>query len=140
MRYAQIDSNAICIGVSDLSGPVDAPHMIAIGAQEFPLGRKRVGNAWQDVTPEPVDPSYRSIDKVEAMGLIRTVTGMTPTQEMAFRDDENLALFWRIWREDVGNVIHRDHPLTDQILNGIQAAGYLTAPQRQAVLDNWPVA
>ncbi|WEJ60244.1 hypothetical protein [Devosia sp. FJ2-5-3] len=91
--------------------------------------------------PEPeAYPSYRSIDKVEAMGLIRAVTGMSAAEELAFRDDPNLALFWRIWREDVGNVIWRDHPLTAQILDAIEAAGYLGTAQRQAVLDNWPTA
>jgi hypothetical protein len=74
------------------------------------------------------------------MGLIRAVTSMTPAQELAFRDDPNLALFWRIWREDVGNVIHRDHPLTATILGALKSAGYLSQAQSQAVLDNWPTA
>ena len=140
MRYAQVDGDGICISVSDLSGEVISPYMIPISHNEFPAGKRRVGDLWEDVEVDPPPVTYRSIDKVEAMGLVRAVTGMTQVQELAFRDDPNLALFWRIWREDVGSVIWRHHPMTAEILGAIEAAGYLSAAQRQAVLDNWPLA
>lgn len=136
--YAQINNEGVCIGVSELSGEVDAPHMIPIGPDENPIACTWTGSDW--LQPAPTPPSYRAIDKVEAMGLIRAVTGMTPAEELAFRDDENLALFWRIWREDVGNVIHRDHPMTATILDAIEGAGYIDAGQRQAILESWPTA
>jgi len=101
----------------------------------------RIGKAWviYDLPPVPEpEPVYRTIDKVEAMGLIRAVTGMDEEAELAFRDDPELTLFWRIWREDVGNVIHRTHPLTDQILDKLEATKHLTAHQREAVLAAWP--
>jgi hypothetical protein len=138
MRYAQIDGNNVCIGYSDLSGEVDAPHMIPIGPEDNPIGHTWSDGEW--IAPMPPPPSFRSIDKVEAMGLIRAVTGMNQTEELAFRDDPNLALFWRIWREDVGNTINRDHPMTAQILDAVEGAGYLSPTQRQALLDNWPAA
>lgn len=96
---------------------------------------------WEDLGPVEapvVEKPFRSIDKVEAIALLTTITGMDNAQELAFRKDPNLELFWIKWKEDVGNVIHRDNPLTETILNALEATGYLNAQTRQAVLDNWP--
>lgn len=137
-RYAQISDEGVCEAISTFVIEVDAPHLIPLGLDESPMGHTWTGSGWLEPAPPP--PSYRAIDKVEAMGLIRIVTGMSAAEELAFRDDENLALFWRIWREDVGNVIHRDHPMTATILDAIEGAGYIDAGQRQAILESWPTA
>lgn len=53
--YAQIDENNICVGISDLSGEVNAPDMIKIdNYNEALLGKKYNNSVWEEVPkPEP---------------------------------------------------------------------------------------
>ena len=52
-HYAQVDGNNICIGTSDLCGPVDAPHMIPRDQGDTSmLGKLWNGSTWEDV-PDP---------------------------------------------------------------------------------------
>lgn len=53
-RYAQLNIEGVCIGVSDLSGEVNSPHMIPIGEGENFVGWSYVNGEW--VEPEPVIP------------------------------------------------------------------------------------
>ena len=56
-HYAQIDGNNICIAASDLSGPVDAPHMIPRDQGDTSmLGKLWNGSTWEDVPAPPPDP------------------------------------------------------------------------------------
>jgi hypothetical protein len=51
--YAQINSENICICVSQLSGPVDLPNMIPIESEDSSLcGKMWTGSEWID-PPEP---------------------------------------------------------------------------------------
>lgn len=103
----------------------------------YPEGNYEYVGVQEEVSLPPV---YRSIDKVEAMSLLLAVTGMDMAEELAFRKDPNLELFWIKWREDVQNILYRDHPLTQQILDVLVATGYLSVEQKQEILDLWPTA
>lgn len=53
MFYAQIDSEGLCVGVSDLKGEADAPGMIEIDAySEDYLGKRYEAGSWVDVPQE----------------------------------------------------------------------------------------
>lgn len=144
MRAAIIENNTIANIVEAASlADVEAifPSAEVVDAATLPdgvgIGHTRNGEEWEATTPEAV---YRSIDKVEAMSLLLSVTGMDMTEELAFRKDPNLELFWIKWREDVQNILYRDHPLTQQILDVLIATGYLSVEQKQEILDLWPTA
>ena len=51
MRYAQIDAQGICIGVSDLKGEVTAANLIAIQPDENPIGQQWDGEVWVPYAP-----------------------------------------------------------------------------------------
>lgn len=55
-RYAQIDANNIAVGYSDLSGLVDAPHMILIGDDEDFTGWTYSGGVWTEPVLPEADP------------------------------------------------------------------------------------
>lgn len=54
-RYAQLDANDVCMAISDLSGEVDAPHMILLGdeATEEVIGHRYENGEWIAVPQEP---------------------------------------------------------------------------------------
>ena len=58
MYYAQLDENKICIGVSQLSGKVEATSMITLEQYDISLlGKQYVNGEWLDVPqPEPTEP------------------------------------------------------------------------------------
>lgn len=58
--YAQIDDNNICVGVSDLSGPVEADNMIQLDTYDTSVqGKMWTGSEWVENPnpPEPPEPS-----------------------------------------------------------------------------------
>lgn len=58
MIYAQINPENICVGVSNLSSEVNAPHMILLeSADESVIGKHWTGSAWEAVAPLPVPPA-----------------------------------------------------------------------------------
>ena len=55
--YAQIDASAVCVGVSQLGGAVDAPDMIPISGYDMSLIGKRYDaetGSFEEVPPGPV--------------------------------------------------------------------------------------
>lgn len=75
--YAQINAAGLCVGVSELAGEVDAPHMIAIDkAEPIYLGRKWTGAAWTDAPPDV--PTEKQLAASELQAIDRD-TGMTRT-------------------------------------------------------------
>lgn len=56
-RYAQIDSNGIVIGDSQLSSEVNHPNMIPISDDFDTTNKKYVNGEWVEYIPEPVTES-----------------------------------------------------------------------------------
>jgi hypothetical protein len=53
--YAQLNENNICVGVSQLSGPVDAPNMVQIDSVDMDkLWHKYENGQWSAEKYEPV--------------------------------------------------------------------------------------
>lgn len=55
-RYAQLDPANICMAVSELSGEVDAPHMVLLADEltEDVIGHRYENGQWVEVPQEPV--------------------------------------------------------------------------------------
>lgn len=62
--YAQINGSSICFGISQLSGPVDAPHMIAITQEQYESGSvlgqqyNSSTQTWVVVPPAPAPDTW----------------------------------------------------------------------------------
>jgi len=62
--YAQLNASNICEGVSQLSGPVDAPHMVAITNEQYEsgsvLGQRydAATHAWVAAPPAPAPDTW----------------------------------------------------------------------------------
>lgn len=58
--YAQLDADNICIGVSDLSGPVSSPDVVQLDTYDTTVqGKMWTGSEWVENPnpPEPPEPS-----------------------------------------------------------------------------------
>lgn len=62
MRYAQINSDNICIGISDLRGPVDAPNMISLSPGQDVMGQRYQNGMWAPV-PVVAAPKTRVLKR-----------------------------------------------------------------------------
>lgn len=69
---------------------------------------------------------------------VQDAAGLSDDDVLAMLDDPALRLFWR--RLNQANLIAPDHPLVGQGLDALVSIGHLDAGQRQAVVDDWPVA
>ncbi|MEF2247755.1 hypothetical protein [Paenibacillus sp. IITD108] len=74
-KYAQIDDAGRCVAVSDLSGVVDIPHMIALSIEDDVQPGDIFGNGvWTrpDPLPQPdPEPSAQErIDQLESQNLM----------------------------------------------------------------------
>ena len=59
--YAQLNESGVCVGVSALSGPVEAANMIPLMEQEYSdgayyIGRPYIGGDWGGREPSVIDP------------------------------------------------------------------------------------
>lgn len=55
MRYAQVNSNHICIADSYLSGKIESNNMILLSENEpSPIGKKYVNGTWQEVQKQKI--------------------------------------------------------------------------------------
>ena len=65
MYYAQIDENGICYAVTQAAGAIEQGDMIEIASLDKSLlGKKRVGDIWEDVPVEPEEPVEPEHDRV----------------------------------------------------------------------------
>lgn len=135
MRYAQISSENVVVAVSELAGLVEAPHMIPIGGEPPVLGSIWDGDIF---TPPPApDPVPLSLTHLQFIEHAQAVGGITDTELVAAEKDANLAAFWIKFR--LATAIDRDNPTIGVGLNALVALNYLTAAERAAVIDHWPV-
>lgn len=79
--YAQIDAAGLCVGVSELAGQVQAPHMVEIDrAEPFYLGKLWTGKAWTDAPAEvPTEAQKAAAD----LAAVDAATGMPRTMREA---------------------------------------------------------
>lgn len=77
--YAQLNANNICVGISQLTGKIDAENMIPINSLDGDLIGKRYNNgAWEEVVqPEPIPQPLSSTDQAILQTAINTEYMMT---------------------------------------------------------------
>jgi len=76
---------------------------------------------------------YKSVDKLEFMGLLMTAGGVTSFSQILA--DPSFADFKLMY--DAAEAFEPDHPLLDQALTQLDASAYMPNG-KQAVLDAWP--
>jgi hypothetical protein len=132
MRYAQIDNANFCFAVSDLSGPVDAAHMIPIAADENPLGKVWADGAWESA---PVVTTPKPLTFVEFFALAYGA-GLSAAKYAEARALPDLAIFFDMLHAAQG--IQKDDPFTVMGAEAFVSAGIITQAQHDAIFDNWP--
>ena len=136
MRYAQINTDNICVSVSDLKGEVTAPHMIAIADDAFPIGKKWQNSTWVD-GPAPA-ASYKILTKLQAIERLMVDGGMTPAELVTAKADANLAFYWMIWEFAGTDDVNRASPNTAAVLAALRDNSYITQAELDAIMANWP--
>lgn len=87
----------------------------------------------------PVIPEVkRSLTALDFEMHVQTAAKLSDDDVIAMLDDPALRLFWR--RLGQANMIAPDHALVAQGMEALVELKHLTATQRQAVIDQWPVA
>lgn len=62
MIYAQLDSNNICIGISQLSGEIQKDNMLQIESYDVTiLGKKYENGKWIELPKPPVEPTEEEL-------------------------------------------------------------------------------
>jgi hypothetical protein len=77
-HYAQINAMAVCVGLLETPGTIDAPHMIAIDPGAVNLGQRWTGTAWENVAPTAAELAAQELANIDA------TTGMSRTMREAF--------------------------------------------------------
>lgn len=74
MIYAQLDMNNVCVGLSQLSGEVQAPNMLQIEHYDTTLvGKKYENGVWVEVPPEPVIPIPEEPTNTEVLQTVNNL-------------------------------------------------------------------
>lgn len=113
-RYAQIDANNVAIGCSDLSGEVDASHMIQIGDDEDYTGWSYEAGEW--FPPAPPAPSYPTLTRKQLRNGLLSI-GVTSAdveaQIAAIPDQLEREAAMIDWQDTQS--YQRDYPMINQI-------------------------
>lgn len=100
------------------------------------IGWAKVGEAYE--APPVPDPAPLSLTHLQFIEHAQAVGGITDAELVAAEQDANLAAFWIKFR--LATSIDRDNPTIGVGLNALVTLNYLTAAERAAVAEQWPVA
>lgn len=140
-RYAQIDSNGLCVAVSDLSGEVEAPHMIPIGEGDF-LGKAWIDGEW--VTPAPSAPAPPSARITRLAFRNRFTQAEKVALELAALDNPSAtmpqrqqaaALRAHLKDLDAATFVDLNRPETVTAVQALEAGGLLASGRAATILD-----
>lgn len=67
IQYAQLNSEKICIGVSQLSGKVEDPFLVEIEPTDYPMGKRFDGEKWVEVEEKPKQPEIPELTEKELL-------------------------------------------------------------------------
>mgnify|MGYP001371903855 CR=1 FL=1 len=140
--YAQINEDGICVAESQLSGPVEAQHMIPIPAADGSyLGKKWDGDEWQDGPQHPaiVDTRitrlafrnrFTQAEKV-ALELAALDNPAAPTAQR----QQSAALRAHLKDLDAASWVDLTRPETVAALQMLEAGGLIDEGRAAAILD-----
>ena len=140
-RYAQINEAGLCIAVSDLSGEVEAPHMIPIGDGDF-LGKSWIDGEWVAPVPSaPAPPSARitrlafrnRFTQAEKIALELAALD-NPSATMAQRQ-QAAALRAHLKDLDSATFVDLNHPEAVTAVQSLEAGGLLASGRAATILD-----
>jgi len=121
--YAQINEEGRAVGVSQLSGQVEAANMIALPAyDESVIGKRWTGAGWEAM------PAERA-----AVSRLNFRERFTTEEKRAIYAAARENIDVQIWMDDLASTpeVFTDDPRTIRGVNGLEAAG-LIGPGRAA--------
>lgn len=113
--YAQINSSNVLIGISHLSGTVDAPHMILIEGDAPEIGSTWTGSVWTPPPPPEPAPLPPLTRRQLRLGLrsIGITAEDVEAEINAIVDPTERAYGMIEWQD--ATQFRRDHPLIAQV-------------------------
>lgn len=137
MIYGIVDGDLI-VNVIEAES-LEIAQMVAGEGVEVVEGASRGWVRTADGWGAPVVPPVpRDLSALEFEMHVQQAAGLSDDDVLAMVDDPALRLFWM--RLNKALEIDPDHPVVADGLNKLVELEHLTAPQRQAVIDDWPVA
>lgn len=112
------------------------PGATAFTAGDVGIGWVKEGGAW--VAPAVAAPQAKSLTHLEFIEHVQTAGDLTDADLVAAKNDANLTAFWI--KFEMATSLQRDNPTTVQGLAALVATGYLSAEQREAIVELWPTA
>lgn len=100
--YGQINSSNVLIGISHLSGTVDAPHMILIEGDAPEIGSTWTGSEWTapiPVEPEPTAPIPSLYAIAQLLIDAGAVTSITPSAHISGAFPVDVGVYWVFFAE-----------------------------------------
>jgi hypothetical protein len=86
----------------------------------------------------PQGPRPRTLSQIEFVTLVQAVTGIDDAGFVALYENPALKGLW-IKLRMATNGVNRDHPLINGGLDGLIAAEAITADDKAAILEHWPM-
>lgn len=113
--YGQINSSNVLIGISRLSGTVDAPHMILIDGEVPEIGSTWTGSVWTAPPPPEPAPLPPLTRRQLRLGLLSIgITAEDVEAEInAIVDPTERAYGMIEWQD--ATQFRRDHPIIAQV-------------------------
>ena len=90
------------------------------------------------VEPEPVPTTYKVLTKLQAIGVLMSIGGMTPAEIVTAREDPNLKFEWMVWGFAGTSDVTRESPNTAAVLAALVRESYITQAESDAIMANWP--
>lgn len=74
MIYAQLDNNNVCIGISQLSGEIQAENMLQIESYDVTLlGKKYENGKWIELPKPPAEPTPKEPTNTEVLQTVNNL-------------------------------------------------------------------
>ena len=124
--------------IENITNPGADPVEGDIIKEIFGLGKSVTKEYHAPVEPGPAPTVYKILTKLQAIGVLMSIGGMTPAEMVTAREDANLKFEWMVWEFAGTADVTRDSPNTAAVLAALVRESYITQAESDAIMSNWP--